>query len=206
MRRSGLSELVVVRAILVGAAPVIAQRAPDQPALERFDVALGITMNGPADVNQPPKCTELGLPCLSPRTFPDFGLAAQGVVHTTRYLAVAAEASLYNNSWDSAGVTKALINHVSSVLLGPRLTTGFRDLGIRNDTTRLDVFAQILGGPEASTVLPTRFALQPGAGMDGKLSPKALSARVTYDYRLTRGSPRNLSGGRFLLALALAIP
>lgn len=192
----------VLLAVLVGPATLAAQRAtPDTYA--RFDVGLGVTMNTPVDVNQRPKCTELGLPCGSPRTFPDFGAVLQAAVQATRYLGFVAEAGIYDNSWDTVGVNKALTNHVSSILIGPRLGTGPRDLVFYKDTTRFRAFAQIIGGPEASMVLPTRFALQPGAGFDGKLSPAGAWLRITYDYRLTRGSPRNLSGSRVLCAFVL---
>lgn len=192
--------------MLAAGARLAAQRADAESGVPRFDVALGVTMNGPADVNQRPKCTQLGLPCLTPRTFPDFGLALQAVVHATRHIALAAEASIYGNMWDSVDVQKALTNHVSAILVGPRLTTGLRSLAMGRDTTRYDAFLQVLVGPEASTVLETRTALQPGAGIDAKLSPAGMSIRVAYDYRLTRGSPRNLSQGRVLCGLAFMFP
>jgi len=196
---------VAALGLLAGPAVVTAQR-DDADRRGRVDVALGVTMNSPADVNRPPKCTELGLPCLTPRTFPDFGFALQAAVHANAHLAVAAEASLYPNHWDTVGVNHALTNHVSAVLIGPRFTTGPRNLGMGSDTTRFDAFAQILGGPERSTVLATRFALQPGAGIDARLSPERTSVRVTFDYRATRSTPRNLSGGRVLFALAVMMP
>jgi hypothetical protein len=185
--------------------PLAAQRA----AAERFplfDVALGATMSVPADVNQPPKCTELGLPCNTPRTFPDFGLVLQGAVQPVRYVALVVEGSLYQNAWDTVGANKALTNHVSAIVAGPRLTTDTRVLQFYKDTTRFRAFAQMLVGPEKSTVLPTRFAIQPGAGLDGKLSWSQAWVRIAYDYRFTRGSPRNLSTSRLLCALVFSDP
>jgi hypothetical protein len=63
-------------------------------------VEFGITMNTPADVNRPPKCTELALPCGAPRTFPDFGVLAQATVHVIRYVGLVAEGSRYGNAWN----------------------------------------------------------------------------------------------------------
>lgn len=197
----GLSALVVV----LGTAPLAAQRA-DVDRFPLFDVALGPTMSVPADVNQRPKCTELGLPCGTPRTFPDFGLALQAAVQPISYVALVAEASLYQNAWDTVGVNKALTNHVSAIVAGPRLTTNTLALQVYKDTTRLRAFAQMLFGPEASTILPTRFAMQPGAGVDGKLSWPQAWIRIAYDYRFTRGSPRNLSTSRVLCALVFSDP
>lgn len=153
-------------------------------------------MQAPADVNRAPTCNELGLPCLTPRTFPDFGVFVQAVAHVSTHVAVAAEASYYGNAWDTTGVDNALTNHVSSAMLGPRFTTAVRPLRLWNDTTMVRAYAQLLAGPERSTAVPTRFALQPGLGIDFKLSAPALWLRFEYDYRSTHGSPRNLSTSR----------
>jgi hypothetical protein len=193
-------------ALLFGAlaAPAALAAQSDFDQASRFNIAFGFTLNGPADVNQPPKCAQLALPCNSPKTFPDLGLSVQAVFFATTHFAVAAELSSYNNQWDTVGVNHDLSNHVTALLVGPQFTTAQRALVWGGTTTRYRAFAQILGGPEASTVLPTRFAIQPGAGIDFKLPPSALSIRVAYDYRLTQGSPRNLSGSRFLCALVFA--
>jgi hypothetical protein len=202
------SLVLIVGLTLAGFAdsvPLTAQRV-DADRYSRFNVAVGLAMNSPVDVNQPPKCTELGLPCDTPRTFPDFGFVAQATVRATRHIAFVAEASVYGNGWDTVGVDRALTNDVSAIVVGPQLTTGTRTLQWSKDTTRYRAFVQILGGPEASTILPTRFALQPGVGFDGKLSWSPAWIRVAYDYRWTRGSPRNLSGERLLCALVFTFP
>jgi hypothetical protein len=185
-------------------APLLAQH--DAESFKRFDVALGVSLNGPADVNQRPKCVELALPCTSPKTVPDFGVALQAALHATEHVALVGEASLYGNAWDTVGVDKALTNHVSALLLGPRFVTSLLSFGFGKDTTRYRAFTEVLAGPEASDVVPTRFALQPGAGIDFKLAPEALSVRMAYSYRYTRGAPRNLSGGRILGGVALLLP
>jgi len=170
-----------------------------------IDVALSVAMNEPADVNHRQKCTELGLPCLTPRTFPDFGLVAQAGISLFEYAGLVAEGSSYDNSWFNTSSNVATINHVGAILVGPRITTGARTLRWYNDTTRFRAFAQVLGGSETSTVLPTRFALQPGAGVDGQLRWSRTWIRLAYDYRFTRGGPRNLSGSRVLFGVALDV-
>ena len=193
-----------VLALIVQPARLSSQRASGD-RYPRFDIAFGITMNTPADVNRPPKCTELALPCGTPRTFPDFGVLAQATVHVIRYAGLVAEGSTYGNAWDTVGVNRALTNHVVALLVGPQVTTGPQTFSTRVDTVRYRVFAQLLAGDERSSILPTRFALQPGVGLDGKLSWAPAWVRVEYDYRRTRGSPRNLSGSRMLLAVAIGM-
>ena len=193
--------------------------ADAQTSARPFDAAFGVTLNGPADVNQRPECVELALPCISPKTFPDAGVVVQGAVRATDNLALVAEASSYANEWVPAGSNRSTANTVSAALAGIRLSTGTRVLAFgrhstvralsiraRADTTRYRVFVQLLAGPEASTVVPTRTALQPGVGIDGKLGWAPGWIRVAYDYRYTRGDGRNLSGGRVLCALVVAPP
>lgn len=189
-------------ALIVLGASAVAYAQRTDSAFSRFDVGLGVTIGGPADVNQPPKCTQLGLPCETPRTMPDFGVVVQGAIRANSYAALVAEASVYENNWvDAAGA--AAVNHVAAWMVGPRLSTSTLTFTTRKDTTRYRVFAQLLAGREASTVLPTRFAVQPGVGLDGKLRWTPAWVRVAYDYRFTRGSPRNLSGSRVLFAVVV---
>ena len=183
---------------------------------QRVDATLGVTLNGPADVNVRPKCVELALPCISPKTVPDAGIVLQGAVRATDNVALVAEASSYDNEWVPVGSNRSTANHVNAALAGIRLSTGVRVLAFgqratmralsyrpRADTTRYRAFVQLLAGPEASTVVPTRTALQPGIGVDGKLGWAPGWIRVSYDYRYTRGGPRNLSGGRVLCGLVM---
>jgi hypothetical protein len=188
---------------------------------QRADAAFGVTLGGPADVNVRPKCVELALPCISPKTFPDAGIVVQGALQATDNLALVAEASSYDNEWVPAGRNRSTANQVTAALTGLGLSTGVRVLafprgfdlralsfGVRGraDTTRYRAFVQLLTGPEASSVVPTRMAVQPGVGFDGKLGWAPGWIRVAYDYRYTRGGQRNLSGGRVLCGLVVASP
>jgi hypothetical protein len=184
---------------------------------QRAEAAFGVTLDQPADVNLRPRCTELAVPCISPKTVPDAGIVVQGVVRATENLALVAEAGVYDNEWVPPGGDRSTANHVRAALAGIQLSTGVRVLAFgrssglrassfrpRADTTRYRAFVQFLAGPEASSVVPTRMALQPGIGFDGKLGWAPGWIRVTYDYRYTRGAGRNLSGSRVLCALVIA--
>jgi hypothetical protein len=192
--------------VTIGSGPLTAQGALGDDGPSILDFGLGITLNGPKDVNRPPQCTQLSLPCSSPRTFPDFGLALQASVFVGSHAAIVAEANTYINRWIDTSITNGTSvsrdNHAKSVLIGPRVMSGvFHPWG---DPNGWRVFAQLLGGPESSTILPTRFAWQPGAGIDVKLSRPGMWFRGSTDYRWTRGGPRNLSGNRILAALVVA--
>jgi hypothetical protein len=163
-------------------------------------------MAAPRDVNLRPLCTELALPCNTPRTFPDFGLALQFAAYRIEHIALVGEASLYLNSWDTVAVKPGnglRYNHARALLVGPRVTTGLLHL-TSQDTLGFRAFAQVLVGPEASTLTPTRIAVQPGAGVDCRLKYPGAWVRVAADYRSTRGGPRNLSTSRWMVALVAA--
>lgn len=197
--------------MLVVAHSLGAQTPSADQIRSRFDVAAGVTFNLPKDVNQRPLCTELGLPCLSPRTFPDFGLMVQAAAYATQHLALVAEAGTYANRWDTVSTTSIADrreNHIGALLAGPRLVTGLIHLTslfplASKDDHGFCAFAQLLVGEERSTVAPTRFAFQPGAGIDFRLSNPSMWIRVTGDYRSTRGGPRNLSTGRTMAGLVV---
>jgi hypothetical protein len=213
-----LSNMCVVVVVAACARTVDAQVATPDSAATRFEIAAGVTANLPKDVNQRPQCDELGLPCESARTFPDFGLVVQAAVTALPHVALVAEASLYSNRWDTAAVNvvdRARENHPRALLAGPRVMSGFlHTTSLSERTSPLHakelgkigyrVFAQVLAGPEMSQVAPTRFAVQPGAGMDVKLSYPDTWFRVAADYRTTHGGPRNLSTGRVIAALVVA--
>jgi len=169
-----------------------------------IDAAIGLTMSGPADVNQRPLCDELNLPCNTPKTFPDFGVALQLAVHTAEHIAVVAEVSDYTNLWDTVGVGRSAKreNNALGLLLGARAMTP-RLYFAGKDSLGFVLFAQLLGGSESSTVVPTRFALQPGIGFDARLSHPGLWGRWSADYRSTRGGPRNLSSARYMFGLVM---
>ena len=84
-----------------------AQTTPADSGRSAVDVALGVMMATPADVNVRPLCDELNLPCGSPRTFPDFGVVLQLAVTAAPHVAIVAEASRYANRWDTLGVDPA---------------------------------------------------------------------------------------------------
>jgi len=169
-----------------------------------IDAALGLTFNGPADVNQRPHCDELDLPCNTPKTFPDFGVALQLALRATAHIAIVAEVSDYANMWDTVGVGRSANrdNNTVGLLVGGRAMTP-RLYFAGKDSLGFVLFAQLLGGSESSTVVPTRFAVQPGIGFDARLSHPGLSGRWSIDYRSSRGGPRNLSGPRAMLGLVL---
>jgi hypothetical protein len=192
---------------LLGAVPSLgAQTTTADRVNSRFEVAAGITVDGPKDVNQRPLCTELGLPCLTPKTFPDFGILLQVAAYPVAHIALVGEASMYANLWDTVSTTTIADprdNHIRALLAGPRLVSGLMHFGTK-DAEGCRAFAQVLVGEERSAVVATRFAIQPGAGADFQLSNPNLWLRVTGDYRSTRGGPRNLSSGRAMAALVLA--
>jgi hypothetical protein len=126
---------------------------------------------------------------LSPKTFPYFGLVLQLAASAGAHVAFVAEGSLYDNRWDTVGVS-TLGNHVSALVLGARLGTGLFHLKSGSDEEGIRAFAQLLVGPEASAVVPTRFAIQPAAGIDVRLSPPGLWFRGSVLAALVVALPR----------------
>ena len=206
MRTHWDSLAIAVTSVLftVASHPLDAQGSRSDTTHTVIDAALGLTFNGPADVNQRPVCDELNLPCNTPKTFPDFGVALQLAVHAAALLAVVAEVSDYANMWDTVGVDRSANrdNNTIGLLAGARVMTP-RLYFAGKDSLGFVLFAQLLGGSESSTVVPTRFALQPGIGLDVRLSHPGLSGRWSIDYRSSRGRPRNLSGPRAMLGFVM---
>lgn len=172
----------------------------------RFDLALGLSIGAPADVNQPPLCITLDYPCLTPRTMPDFGFVATAVLRASPHLGIVGEVSAYGNSWDTTGVNHSIVNHVSALLAGPRFELDIAPFGKGATASHYTASAQLLFGSESSNSVPTRFAVQPGVGIQGAIAPEHVWLRAAFDYRKTNGSGRNLSSGRFSLALVLGFP
>jgi hypothetical protein len=213
-----LLRVCLAASVAVLALPLGAQMAKSDTAATRFEIAAGIMASTPKDVNQRPKCDELGLPCESARTFPDFGFVVQAAVTTVPHVALVGEASVYYDRWDTVAaniVDRARDNYARALLVGPRVMSGFfhtTSLSQRTSPSRAKelgtigyrVFAQVLAGPEMSKVTPTRLAIQPGAGIDFKLSYPDTWLRVAGDYRSTSGGPRNLSTGRATVGLVVA--
>jgi hypothetical protein len=201
MPKSRLQHAGLILGIL--AAPVSLAAQQNAAGFTRFDLALGFTIGAPADVNQPPLCTELDYPCLTPRTMPDFGFVATAVLRANRFIGIAGEASAYGNAWDTTGVNHSIVNHVSAFLAGPRLELDIAPFGHGSSASHYTASAQLLFGNESSNSVPTRFAVQPGVGIQGAIAPERLWLRAAFDYRKTNGPGRNLSSGRFSLALVL---
>ena len=204
--------------ITAGTSMLGAQTTTTDSAATRFEIAAGAMATTPKDVNQRPQCDALGLPCESSRTFPDFGLVLQAAVAVQPHVALIGEASMYVNRWDTVAVNpvdQRRENHARALLAGPRVMTGYfhlvslshRASSFRNKEggkVGYRVFAQLLAGAEMSQVAPTRLAIQPGVGLDAKLSYPNTWLRVSGDYRSTKGEPRNLSSGRAMIGLVVA--
>jgi hypothetical protein len=168
--------------------------------LGRFDIALGLTFNTPRNVNLQPQCDELQIACKDENWFFDFGIGVQGAMHFGEHMALMLEATSYNNRWTKTDFGDPQVNHVSAVLIGARYAqTLWRDL---SDTPRITAFAHALVGPEYSTEVVTRIAVEPGIGIDSRITPLA-TLRLSLDHRFTRGGPRNLSANQLLVGVVL---
>jgi hypothetical protein len=205
---SGICCLVAV----AFAVPLGAQARRVAADSSRFDVAIGLTMSATDYVNRKPTCTSVGVPCeTSGREFPEMGFFLEGVLHATPTIAVVGEASIYFNYWDTTDVIGAdshRIDYVRALLAGPRFTSPAL-YPFRGQPDPIFAYVQLLAGPEAATVAPTRFALQPGISVYSPVALRSPFSRgadarlhLAWDYRWTRGEPRNHSGGRFVFALA----
>jgi hypothetical protein len=177
------------------------------------EAGAGFAIQAPRDVNQPPTCEDLGLPCLSPRTVPDFCVVLMGTVYPAEIVGVAAEFAAFTNPWSSYGTSCQLvggrapstcsvrqINHGRAALVGLKLRTRL----MRSGTTHWRLFGQVLGGPQWTDVAPRRNVLQPGVGADDYLR-NGITLHVQYDYTFAPDDTRDLSTGRFLVGLAQPI-
>ena len=133
----------------------------------RGGIAIGITVQGPADVNQPQLCQRLYVPCLSPKSAPDFGVVMSAVGYLTKSLGVIGETSVYANRWESFG-TKCFpadgrvqqecpvqdTNHVRSIVAGLRGRTSVWEDPFGE---HYRVFVQGLVGPQWSSIGSTQL-------------------------------------------------
>jgi len=174
---------------------------PDPPVtVPRADVSVGFTLQTPGDVNVPPLCGELSLPCTSPRTVPDLGIAVAGAAYLHRGIAVVGEASFSDNVWYAAPTKEGRQdNYVRLLLGGVRAQVVPPAVGGRK-ATGVQIFGQLLAGTEWSTVLGARRAIQPGGGIDARLRD-ACVLRAEVDYTFVPGELRNLSGSRVFVGL-----
>ena len=175
-------------------------------ASHRYDIGAGITLQTPPDVNLPPLCQSLALPCGSPRTFPDLGIAISPAIHLGDLFSVAGEVSAFANQWfpvptgTGTFASRAKTNHVRSTLAGPRLHSRPIHFGTTSFTA-MRLFGQVLAGEQWATEIPARRALQPGVGMDVTTS-RGITVRWQFDYTSVPGPGRNLSGTRLLFGVA----
>ena len=170
----------------------------------RYELGGGITLQTPPDVNLPPLCQSLSLPCGSPRTFPDFGVAISPAIHLNDLLSLAGEVNVFANQWfdnSEPGLfaSRAKYNQVRATLVGPRMHSRPIYFGTTNFTA-MRLFGQVLAGEQWATEVPARRAVQPGVGMDVTTS-RGITVRWQLDYTRVPGPGRNLSGTRVLFGV-----
>lgn len=212
--RSSMRSLPV---LALGVLTLAATEASGQPVpdvrLSAVEVSLGLTVNGLAqDVNSGPDCLRLSLPCThaAPGRVSGLGLNLSVSRNLNDRFAIAADLSRFRIEWDhsdSGGARRRAGAHATSVSAGPRISTGFHYPG-NGDRQPGRFFGQVLVGAETSDVVPLRPALLVGGGSDVIIpwgdSPdtshvRSVTFRLAFDYRLTPGTGRNLSGWRFVL-------
>jgi len=198
-------------ALLAG--PAAAQPSADAVDLPRLEIGVGLSLHGLAqDVNTFPDCQELALPCThgSPKKLQGLGIAASLDRNLSDHLSITADVESFLNAWDSFDAPRGIrrsVNRVSSVLAGPRISTGFYADGRGPDWGRF--FGRILVGAQASDVGPVEPVVQLGAGADALIaSSGGLSLHWEIDERFALASfasrslaRRNLSGPRLVLGL-----
>lgn len=208
--------LACVLTLCIAAAPARAQHAPlvTQDTFQSIgEVDAGVFMQAPADVNQPPSCRQLGVPCLTPRTFPDFGAAISAALYPSDIVGIAGELSVAGNAWWSYGTACEPVgegrpgtcpvrqsNHIRSAVAGLRVRTPHRTSG----ATHWRLFAQLLGGPQWTSIGPRRRVLQPGVGADDYVR-NGIAVHVQYDYCFSPDDRRDLSTGRYLVGIAIPL-
>jgi len=213
------SSLFIV-ALCLAAAPARAQTAPVLTVdgyRSIAEVTAGVSIQGPADVNQRPTCQELALPCASGRTVPDGGLALSAVVYPGEIVGVVGELSVYANQWLTYGTNCFFVgggvpqtcpvtatNHVRAALGGIKLRSRLIRIGSLNGSSHARLFAQALAGSQWTDIGPRQRVLQPGVGLDHYLR-NGVTVHVEYDYRFSPDGGRDLSTSRGLLGIALPI-
>ena len=177
------------------------------------ELTAGVSLQGPADVNQHPACEQLALPCQSERSVPDGGIVVSATIYPSDVLGIVGEVSVYANPWSSLGTDCPRIggvrpascamsqtDHPRSALAGVKVRTGF----INDRSTRWRLFGQALGGPEWSDVRPIHRVVQLGVGADDYLQ-NGIALHVEYDYRFAPDERRNLSTGRYLIGIGIPL-
>ena len=198
--------------LCLGAAPARAQTAPVVTAPDYqsiAELAAGLSLQAPADVNQRPACEDLAIPCLSPQTFTGFGVVLSAGIYVSETVGIVGELNAYPNEWASydpdcsRGHSTCVVNqtnHVRAALAGLKLRTPLIDGG----TARGRFFAQALIGPQWSDVVRRQSAVQPGFGYDGYLQ-NGVAYRVELDYRSLSKGVRDLSTSRVFVGMAIPV-
>jgi hypothetical protein len=193
------------------ALPATAQPPAPTVDLPRVEFGIGFTAHGLADdVNSYPDCVELALPCThgSGKRLQGLGVTASVDRNLDDNVAITADVDSFLSRWDrfdARGIARS-VNRVSSLLVGPRFSTGFYADGRGPDWGRF--FGRLLAGVQASDVGPIEPVVQVGAGADVMVLPfRGVSFHWEIDERLqlssftSRAARRNLSGPRLVLGL-----
>jgi hypothetical protein len=169
------------------------------------EVVTSFTFQAPEDVNQRPDCQHLSIPCTTPRTVPDGGVALTVSIFPHDRIGLVAEGSVYGNEWSAYGTTCASCsiaqtNKVFAMLGGLRLRTA--NLHIHRNGNSVRLFTQVLAGPQWSDETRKHYALQPGLGLEHYVWNRTAVIHIEYDYRFTPRDPiRNLTTGRFVIGI-----
>lgn len=215
---AGVRESAIVLMALCMAAPA---RAQTQPVLSlddyraRAEITAGFSVQGPRDVNLPPGCDRLGLPCGSGKEFPDFGVGLSVAFYPAGVVGIVGELSDYRDDWFSyrktcpypLGPPPCLMtetNHVGSALVGVKVRSRLLKVAGLGPPTHGRLFLQLLTGPQWSDVGPRQRVLQPAVGFDHYLR-SGITFHVEGAYRFAPNGDRDLSTSRFLVGIEVPV-
>lgn len=178
-------------------APSLSAQAPEPG---RVEFGAGFTMQTPPDVNLRPLCTEMSLPCGSPRTFPDMGLAVTAARYW-KWFGLTTEAGFWGNHW-SAGIPadSQKTNWVQYAMAGPAVRTKVITLFGSSKPMHVQLNALALTGILSSTLGGAARVQQVGAGFIGWAATNVW-VRVQFDHSFTTDEPRDISGWRSLISV-----
>jgi hypothetical protein len=201
---------IATSGLLLGvSSPARAQKVELSPV----EFSIGVTINTLlTDLNAPPHCLRLLLPCShgEAERFSGFGLNL-GVARTLgKHLAIAGEVSAFRPDWDvwepPTGLGRASA-WVTSFVVGPRASTEFLLYGPSHGR----FFVHALVGGQTSSVGSIRPTLVIGTGAEGGLyrasrraargPSRPLFIRWSVDYRISPGDGRSFSGVRIAVSL-----
>lgn len=190
-----LQATMAAHALTSAALGVGAQELPPTPPPPRFEFGAALTMQAAPDVNRPPRCSALALPCESSRTLPDFGISATAAMDSYLPVGFAVETGLFANHWRADSTRSGeRTNWVRFVMAGLSARTPIFRYG--NPEPRfVRGHLRALGGALVRSLGAATRVLQVGAGADGLIRPD-LWLRIQFDFRATESRPRELSGGR----------